>query len=350
MSILLLVGNGLTLDFCANVLGQQNALDTRAPLGWSFSIQAADDAEVFDVLSELEESVVYVRALQPQLNDFELIRELSGISSATTHYAPLVDRVRATNGGWVGLFETPWATHPLDVLGTILRYQLRLFLNAAFLHFHDKYCAQSATSIAQWQWFDWLGTCAPRLGLVCSFNYDLVVESTLALASDRRRRYVLDGTQWSGPIAIFKPHGSINFAVSPRAIRAGNIYEGGNIFERNDAPVVVVPHARLHESRLMPDLVLPLEYSQITEFQSIACGYQRIAASGQHFRHCVIAGLSYWEYDQPEINQILSCLSREAVITVINPSPPPALMAYLHERFSEEKVRTCETLDQTDVA
>ena len=228
MPILLLVGNGLSIDLTATVVPVAQRLDTTRPLGWNFPIRAAGNRNVFEVLTELREAIAFVHNERPQLSDFETIREVSQISAATPRYAPVVELIRATNGRWVGhLRPRAHFMHPLDQVGTILRHQLRLFLCAAFVHFYD---AHAALDPQDWVWFRWLAEHSDRLGLLCSFNYDLVAEWALARASRRALGYLIDRRPRDHRLLAFKPHGSINFQVAPNAIQVGgNIYENGNI-------------------------------------------------------------------------------------------------------------------------
>jgi hypothetical protein len=342
MPILLLVGNGLSIDLTEKVVPVAERLDTTRPLGWKFPIRAAANRDVFEVLSELRETIIFVRKRSPGLSDFETIREVSQISAATPQYAPILDLIRATNGRWVGhLRPRPYfVQHPLDQAGTILRHQLRLFLCAAFVHFYD---AHAALTPGEWRWFRWLASHGDRLGLVCSFNYDLVAEWTFARASGRGLGYLIDRRPRDHRLLTFKPHGSINFQVPSNALRMdGNIYENGNIFERNDTPITVVTNDRLHESRLTPDIVLPMEYSAIGGFQSVACGYEHVRALGATFDHCVVGGLSYWEQDRPELDTILAALRPETTVTVVNPRPDPQLLAALERRFRNIRLAGAE--------
>ena len=247
MPILLLVGNGVSIDLTRTVVPVAQRLDTTKPLGWRFPVRARDNRDVFDVLAELREAIAFVRNRNPHLTDFETIREVSQISAATPQYAPVVELIRATNGRWVGhLRQHPhFVQHPLDQAGTILRHQLRLFLCAAFVHFYD---VHAALDPRDWRWFRWLAQHGDRLGLVCSFNYDLVVEWAFAHASRRGLGYLIDNRSRDRRLLTFKPHGSINFQIAPNAIQiGGNVYENGNIFERNDTPITVLTNDRLHE-------------------------------------------------------------------------------------------------------
>jgi hypothetical protein len=103
MPIMLLVGNGLSIDLNATVVPDGRRLDTTRPLGWNFPIRAAGNRDVFEVLAELREAIAFLRDQQPHLSDFEMIRELSQISAATPKHASIVEMIKATNGGWARL-------------------------------------------------------------------------------------------------------------------------------------------------------------------------------------------------------------------------------------------------------
>ncbi|MFM9846003.1 MAG: hypothetical protein ACKVP3_02445, partial [Hyphomicrobiaceae bacterium] len=81
------------------------------------------------------------------------------------------------------------------------------------------------------------------------------------------------------------------------------------------------------------DIVLPLEYSAIAGFQYIRGGYNYLREHGATFDHCVVAGLSYWECDRPEIDTILGALRPETIVTVCDPYPNQAMSDVLKARF-----------------
>lgn len=337
MDTLILAGNGLTIDFNTNVLHRNTSLDTRSPLKWKFRIKAAENRWATEAFVELYEAITFAKRKTPGLTDFEIIEQLSRICRRTPSFLSLIHLIRKTNGRWVGHLNNPHQQdNPLDKVGSILRYQLRLFLNTAFIHFHE---ISKQGNLNNWSWTRWMSVHAHRVLLICSFNYDLVIENTFRSVSRRPIRYLVGPGDYRHFLPVFKPHGSINFEVSKHAICFDeNIYSSGNIFERNNTPITVVDEARLHESRISPDIVLPMEYSQITNFQYVIGGYQAVMRSASSIRYCVIGGLSFWEHDRPELNRIFQSLHPSTQIILVNPNPNRELLDCLKNRFASIQV------------
>lgn len=338
MPILMLVGNGLSIDFSERVIPNHLRLNTRTPLRWKVPIKSEADADAFEVLAELGAASRYVTETQPHLSDFEKIRILSSINQHTPPLAEVCEPVVSSRGRWIRGrdLNRPGFIHPRDVVGSILRYQVRLFLNAAFTHYHD-ICASQTWR--HWTWHKWFKQHFEQIGMLCSFNYDLIAEMTLATATGGAKplAYLTGRALPENSLPLFKPHGSINFTIDPRAINVGgtSVYRGGNIFERNDTPIMIKTPNALHDPLLVSDIVLPLEYSAIAGFQYIRGGYNYVRDHGATFDHCVIAGLSYWECDRPEIDTILGALRRETVVTVCDPYPNQAMSDALKARFEQ---------------
>lgn len=340
MTILLIVGNGLAIDFSNSMVPNDTRLNTSRPLSWKFPIQAAGGKPAFDALRELKVAIDYVQShsISP-LNDFDVIEKINRISANTTEFMPLVELVRASQGKWVGHFQRQ--EDPLNILGNILQFQLRLYLNAAFLYCNDAYNKINAD---QWAWNIWFFRHNWSLGVVVSLNYDLILEKNLRFYSKRWLRYALaDAINYGYTIPIIKPHGSINFKISERGINyQGNIYESGAIISRNNVPVIVTTD--LHSNLLIPDIVLPKEYSDMLNFQHIAAGYRLLEARSESIMECVIVGISYGKPDQPELDYIFKTLRPKTHVTVVDPKPSEELLTALKNRFGN--IRTVKSVQE----
>ena len=149
-------------------------------------------------------------------------------------------------------------------MGLILHWQLRLYINAAFVHLHERYETVDAEN---WAWSIWFAKNAHAIDLITSFNYDLILENNLYRSSERQLRYTIgdypasrDGRKRKAPpIHIFKPHGSINFRIFQLEISIGprSLYTTAHIFSLVDAPIE--PVKDLHAYGVLPDIVLPAD-------------------------------------------------------------------------------------------
>lgn len=325
----MICGNGLSIDLSQQLIPQDARLDTSCPLEWKFRIRAENDASAEDVLRELHLAIDYARSVNPSASDFEIIEILSRINSCNVEYYSLIEQVAECGGRWIGHLRSAnlcTQEEKLDILGKIIRYQLRLFLCAAFAHFDD---ALANVEFKSWNWSKWIKKNRSEIKIILSLNYDRIMERTVKSVTCRPVRYLHQGYD-PGAVNIFKPHGSIDFRVGVIKIDR-SVYWGGLIFELNDTPIDVVQD--VHSGGIMPDIVLPMEYSKISDFQFVKPGYERISGLSGEIDRCVLAGVSYWEQDRPELDRILDSLSADTAIVVVNPASVTDLMSKLGEKF-----------------
>ena len=105
--ILMVVGNGLAIDFSKAVVPDALRLVTSQPLGWDFTIPEADNRRAFDVFTELCEAVQFFRELYPDLagDDFGIIEKISCISGESAGLECLVDRAKRRGGLYVNNYS-----------------------------------------------------------------------------------------------------------------------------------------------------------------------------------------------------------------------------------------------------
>lgn len=140
-------------------------------------------------------------------------------------------------------------------------------------------------------------------------------------------------------VAVFKPHGSVNYAINRNAMYFSGdtktIYDRKNIVTLNDTPTTVLRSNKLDCQRVSSDIVLPTEATQIRQFQYVAPGFRFIKSSRNEIARCIIVGLSYWDCDRSEINELLSYLHRNTKIILCNPFPDKDMVLHLKSRFQE---------------
>ncbi len=215
-----------------------------------------------------------------------------------------------------------------------LHFQLRVFLIHFFVEFSK---STTNKNLSGWAWASWLRYNFINLGFVINFNYDTIFEQALLPPFYLEYSNIIP-LQFMGSaskIEIFKPHGSINFGYR-QLVDFGNpemsIYESDMTFLINDFPVNLLKTSNLSSERSNADIVLPGEMTKIREFQNVVVGYGRLKLRSNQFRKCIIAGISYWDVDRPEINEIIDDLPPHCEIKIVNPTPPSDLIRYLEDR------------------
>ncbi|MFW5889610.1 MAG: hypothetical protein ACOCUD_04440, partial [Bacillota bacterium] len=163
------------------------------------------------------------------------------------------------------------------------------------------------------------------LGLI-SFNYDLLLERILMVNGINFYRYGVANE--SGYIPVFKPHGSIDFEAGPGTISIEppiNRFKNQTFLNEIHPMISLAPRNYL-VSRVTSDIVLPSEPSPQTKLSWVKRTYDWIKLVSSDIKHFVIIGISYWECDRPEINNLLKSLPLNCKVHIINPNPPKEMI------------------------
>jgi hypothetical protein len=312
--IALLVGNGLAIDFCNFAGSQMHRWDPRKPLSWSLGTPGAPDIPLLDSLPRLAASLREPR-LKALGSDFARFGALSK-RFAPAHQA---SRKGARSSDDSDLSELAF-----------LEFQVRYFLAVAFSQFQD---TVDTIPLFEWSWLRWIQQIRSRLVEIVSFNYDLIVESACECAGLIPYRFQAGERVARGGVPVFKPHGSIDFDVSSNVLNLRWTFPLGNVAINGcDYPVEVIPRNRLLAPRTAADIVLPFEYSVLSNVQWVAPGYSSLPDRFRRVDQLVLLGLSFSDVDRAEILYIIDAVPSEADIVVANPDPPHDLLNALDER------------------
>jgi hypothetical protein len=127
-------------------------------------------------------------------------------------------------------------------------------------------------------------------------------------------------------VPILKPHGSIDFVTSAVPNERGWRVLGSDFPQRR------LERDELTRYRAECNLVLPLQESHLRHHQAVVPGFERWNLEAPAFQHVVLAGLSYWDVDRPEIDALLDGLTPGTRLTIVNPAPPPELLTAANGR------------------
>lgn len=307
--MLLIVGNGLSIDLCLKHLGLVD-LDPSSPFHFNVPNPCDKTLKLLDGFPLLTGLIVS----QPFAGDYEIVHKFTQVYSKDN--------------------EQHRETH----------FELRPYLQYAY-----SYASQVVQNQWRegWRWQHWLNRERERIAGVVSFNYDLFVE--IALDKTGIGCHRLGSTEEVfNPVGVpvFKPHGSCDFDTTP----GGMVYEGCDPhylgvrtelcqtgfagFPRCMAGVV--PRARIcTQRRAMADVVLPFEVSQQTHLDWVVQGYEATSRIAEGISVCVIVGLSYEGCDRREIDLILSFMSRQTKVHLVNPNPNQEFVQKLNRTFDD---------------
>lgn len=303
-NILLIVGNGLSMDLRKWASPQLEEWNPQYPLQWDVNTPGNSEVPFLESLPLLTAVITSLRQDNPDISDFDIFKR--GLQLTKDNGAPLFSQL-------------------------MLAAEMEHYLAVAYSHFQlevDK------ININSWPWLKWLNTYGKNVQGVVSFNYDLVLESALNQSGVSVARFGVK-SEVSG-VPTLKPHGSIDFRTE--GISAPMGYPLKNIFRKNNSPLKTLEKNELLEPRLEVNIVLPNEYSPQLNYQWVKPGYDWVRSAGPRFTHCIIAGLSHWDCDRSEIDFLINSLSSRTKLIVANPSPPHYLMSILRKKF-EHKVK-----------
>jgi hypothetical protein len=208
----------------------------------------------------------------------------------------------------------------------VLQEEARHFLAIAFSAFQ---LASDAHAIDGWDWTELLKALGDSILVAVSFNYDLILERSLAAASVPFQRVGIQDED--GKLVIVKPHGSIDFETV--GITMSTVYPMDKVAARNNTPLRALAPHELLEPRTEVDVIAPQESSWLSEFQWVRPGYEYFSAVAPTLRRCIFVGLSYWPADRDEIDRLVGALHPSAEVIVANPAPPREFMDSLQARF-----------------
>lgn len=188
-----------------------------------------------------------------------------------------------------------------------------------------------------WKWFNWLKSRSDHLLFAISFNYDLLLESTLQDA--RIDNFRVSTNEPSNGLPIFKPHGSIDFdIIQPEYMNpldqadiAFSIWN--NYFSLNsiNEVVQVIPTTHFLLPRLQADIIPPSQDNFQRHLEWVDKGFSEYSKIANQITDFVIIGHSYSLPDRKEINFFLENLNSNAVVHIVNPSDSIDLISKLDE-------------------
>lgn len=291
----LIVGNGLSIDLCNHLRVQ---LDPSHPFGCPVMTPGKPTRSFLADLPHLQ-NLINNRS---GLNDFDVIGNfLSTLNNDCSQW---------------------------DSSQTKTYCEIRHFLCVAYSWFQIQLDGHENAS--EWRWTKWISVNREELVGAFSFNYDLVLERTLARAAISFHRIGVGNKKHGMPIA--KPHGSIDFETVGISVPVQ--YPLRMAIFLNDTPIKVIPSAAWLQPRVQPSLVLPAEASPQSTFQWVSPCWTWFHEQAPSFKRCVIVGLSYWPCDRSEIDFLVNQLPRDCQAYVVNPHPSQEFVELLRARVS----------------
>lgn len=304
------VGNGLTLDLLGflDPYGEhlRSTWHSQWPLGWEVPTPGKPDQRLLSNLPTLEAYIVEHRKANPDSSDFQIFEDIFSLP-------------RFDNKG-----------HGITV-NMLRQVEGRHFLALAYSAFQQKtnhHVRVNPRNVFDWHWFEYFRRLRSRIGILISFNYDLILEILLNTLAVPVGRY---GLQDETGIPMFKPHGSIDYEVYA-AFGTNTAYPPTLVAEDLNAPIYRLKKAELLKPRTHPGLVAPNEYSRQLNFQWVAPAYRYYQNNAHRIKHFWLIGIAYGPYDRTELNFLIDSLEPDTAIYIANPYPCNELLERLYAR------------------
>lgn len=203
--------------------------------------------------------------------------------------------------------------------------EARHFLTIAFSDFSIK---QRNSFSHDWPWYKWLKLHRDDLKSAYSLNYDLLFEKCL---DDIGCLY--DSLQINGHgqgLPLVKPHGSVDFEIT--GISCPVTYPLSGRIDMNNTPIHRLETVSLLYPRTQPLCIVPNEANKYKNFQWVEKANECFKKELSTSTHCIFIGISYFECDRPELDEIIDNLPVKTQIIIANPEPPVELMKKIKER------------------
>lgn len=203
----------------------------------------------------------------------------------------------------------------LDSFYTTL--EARHFLTIAFSEYSQK---QREVFSTDWTWFRWLKLHRDEVNAAYSLNYDLLLET--AFDKLRKDYNSLQINHHGYGIPLVKPHGSVDFEISPNSICYTPCYPLRNFVDLNDTDIIRLEENELSTARRQVLCIVPNESNKYASYQWVEPAKQRFESKLKETSYCIFIGISYFPCDRIEIDRIINSLPLDCVIVVANPHPP----------------------------
>lgn len=207
--------------------------------------------------------------------------------------------------------------------------EARHFLTIAFSHY-ARLQQSKINDCKGWSWYKWLKYHKYNICGVFSLNYDLLIESIFDDIG--KMYYSLQDNHHGYGIPLVKPHGSVDFEIARNSISYTAIYPLTSLVDLNDTSIERLSPDDLLYPRRQPSCIIPNESNKYSEWQWVKPANMLFRDSLQECTHCIFIGISYFECDKEEIDEIIDHLPAETQIVVANPFPHENFLAKLKGR------------------
>lgn len=186
-----------------------------------------------------------------------------------------------------------------------------------------------------WRWYRWIFENQKDISFAISFNYDLLLETTLKQGNIHYFRTGSNEDQHGLP--ILKPHGSIDFDIQQPQYKnvlsqlfiAPQIWSITTSLNQVNDVVQSIPSSHLLLPRLEADIIPPSQENYQLHLEWVKEGFKLYNNLSNEITDFIMIGHSYSLCDRKEIDHFLERLKPGSLIHIVNPQISDGLIGKL---------------------
>lgn len=317
--LILILGNGLTMDLIAHLDNQKDNIDLANLFSKGDTVIWPDGKQERGFLSYKHCPSLWNLGARPNM-DKQSANEL------------VEDIITCAN-----MISSANALPKEDNIYLTAYYELVAYLKHLFIQYNEQVSDRDllSESLEKWGWLDLIQKANTSSEyekiVIITYNYDIFLERLLKL------KYISFSVGGLEPddhkVIILKPHGSISFSHNQIGESATFAIRKNKDMYEASLEDFSVKYDNLDKNYLVNALIPPagdssrLTYKWANQLRKIID--EQISQITENDQ-CVISGLSYWHVDRKEIDSLLAKISEKNLDTyMVNPHPPKALSAVL---------------------
>ena len=334
--ILLIVGNGLTIDTLQRSKFDKE-FDCKKIFSWDVKCPSNPNKKFFQYkflpdIRKYYKSVLDTRKTFKNhfensfgFNDFDVI-EVSLSYFDKIYWKSEIDycKDKFSRLNYIQNYSNPGIN---TLLREKIKYEIQFehFINQAYVLLQNTIENGNIFNKLETNFMTWIDRYKSNVALIISYNYDLTLENILEVLGIRFYRLGTADINYDNGIPIWKPHGSIDFYQKVWVKRI--LYPLKSSWYRNYSDKTdILPKNDWMMPRNQVDIVLPTQKSDTFCYSFNISGWDRFNQQKNGISEIFYYGLSYDYPDRNEIDGLLS-ISKKWKIRIINPSPPGAFIA-----------------------
>jgi hypothetical protein len=324
-TIILLLGNGFTIDFLHSV-NKTNEIDVRNLFRYGSHVPWPTNREP-GFLSFKRCPNLWNLGARPTMLLEDAMALIEDVITCVNVYVSNPDRHKKVAG-----------TNSNEIYIQAYK-ELAKYLKHLFVYYNHKLNNIPSNISTSWAWARYFQALQADTTIsqvkIITFNYDVWLERVLSHLGIQFELGLMDRKP-GAKFVISKPHGSISFCHKQKLdATAFEISKTSDIIDGSIGDFTV-DYSNLDANFLTDALIPPA--GEAGRFKHSWAGQIRLEGTGWMKQlklgdELILSGLSYWHVDRAELDELLTNVNRAVDVRMINPSPSRTMNAVLTSLF-----------------